>query len=281
MRCGIVLAATAPATSTAHEAMTVAVRGRGSARQVLWQWLGKFEAEQLAPRLRVPAHPREQDHEQDHQRETDHEHDPALEVVQEALGHANAPAIDHHPDAGDAQAVHQDRDRDAGEEEQHALPRRAFVEIGEHQAQRHQREQVAQAVAGLGHLQLVHAEVDDVAFQVDADADQPQEPDTEFGGDQLHAGRELHLQEVRQRDDQEQQQQRHPQVTQGGPTRERQHEAADGDHEPDLLHGVDGRELPDQAEKHAEQHDADADPRALGTRAAPAHSCVARPGTTR
>ena len=46
----------------------------------------------------------------------------------------------------------------------HALPHRRLEQVGHDEAHRQQRKQVAQAVAGLGDLQLVAAEVDDVAF---------------------------------------------------------------------------------------------------------------------
>jgi len=48
----------------------------------------------------------------------------------------------------------QDGQRDAREKDEHPLPQCALVEICHYQAESHQREQVAEAIAGLGHLQL-------------------------------------------------------------------------------------------------------------------------------
>ena len=63
--------------------------------------------------------------------------------------------------------------------EQHELvPDRAAVEHGEDVGEAHDREEVAQARAGLGHLQLVDAEVDDVAVEEDRHAHQPRRSQT-------------------------------------------------------------------------------------------------------
>ena len=97
------------------------------------------------------------------------EDDPALEHVQEAVGILRAEMIDHDADEADAQAVHRDRDRDGREEHQHALPQRRLEQIGREKAEAHQRIEIAQAAAGLDHLQLVDAEVDDIAFEIDRD----------------------------------------------------------------------------------------------------------------
>ena len=49
----------------------------------------------------------------------------------------------------------------------------AAIEIRDEEAEAHQREEVAQAAAGLGDLQLVDAEIDDIALEEHADAGEP------------------------------------------------------------------------------------------------------------
>ena len=56
---------------------------------------------------------------------------------------------------------------------------------GDDECERHEREEIAQAAAGFGDLQLVGAEVDDIAFEIDADIRQAHEPHTEFRRDEL------------------------------------------------------------------------------------------------
>src|SRR3984893_11742103 len=74
---------------------------------------GKLDAEQLSPSTGLMTHPIEQCDLAQHQCGADHEYHPTLELVEEALGHADAPMLDHHTDGADAKAVHQQRDRDA------------------------------------------------------------------------------------------------------------------------------------------------------------------------
>jgi hypothetical protein len=49
--------------------------------------------------------------------------------------------------------------------------------------------QIAQPAAGLGDLQLVASEIDDVALEEHADIEQPHEVDADLGGQQLQLGR--------------------------------------------------------------------------------------------
>ena len=85
----------------------------------------------------------------------EHEHQPALELVEEPFRHADAEAFDQQPDAADAQAVHDDGNRDARGEHDRAFPQRRAIEIRHDERQRDQREQVAQSIAGGGHFELV------------------------------------------------------------------------------------------------------------------------------
>ena len=99
----------------------------------------------------------------------------------------------------------------AAESEQHQLvPDRPAVEHREDVGEAHDREEVAQARAGLGHLQLVDAEVDDVAVEEDRHAGEPHQRDADLRGDELQRGRELPVEELRQRQHEDEMQHRGP-----------------------------------------------------------------------
>ena len=93
--------------------------------------------------------------------------------MQEALRLGDAETVDQDADHPDAEAVHQDGDRHRRQEQDDLLPERPLVKDGEQEAEAHQREQVAKAAARLGHLQLVDAEIDDVAVEIDRHAERP------------------------------------------------------------------------------------------------------------
>src|SRR5580698_4933798 len=104
-----------------------------------------------------------------------HEYHPTLKFVQESLCRADAPMLDHQADRADAPAVHENAERHAGQENHDPLPKRALVKVRHQKSQGHQREQVAQPAACLRDLQLVAAEVDDVALEKNADIEQTNE----------------------------------------------------------------------------------------------------------
>ena len=128
------------------------------------------------------------------------EDDPALEQVQESVGILRSKMIDHHADEADAQAVHQDRDRDGRQEHQHALPQRRLEQVGRQKAEAHQRIEVAQPAARFDHLQLVDAEVDDIAFEIDRDLEQPDEEYAELRREQLKLERQAGIDDIGQGD---------------------------------------------------------------------------------
>ena len=190
---------------------------------------GEVEVERLAER---PAVARQQLHGLGHQEqepdagEEDH---PALEDVQEALGLGDAVAVDEDADHPDPERVHQDRERHRREQQHRLVPARAAVEHREDVGEAHDREQVAQARAGLGHLQLVDPEVDDVAVEEDRHPHEPDEGDPDLGGDELQPGVEPPVEELRQRQHEDEVQHRGPEEEAAAGAEQREHKAADPD----------------------------------------------------
>ncbi len=129
--------------------------------------------------------------------------------MQKAAGLLDAVPIDEHTDHADAEAVHQDRQRNRGCEDHDAQPGLAVDEVGHDGAHAHEREQITQAAAGLGNFELVAAEVDDITFEVDADAEQADERHTDLRRDQLQVRGNALVQKRRQRIHQQQQRDRY------------------------------------------------------------------------
>ena len=102
------------------------------------------------------------------------------------------------------------RERHRGQQQRQPVPDRPAVEEAEDVGEAHDREEVAQPGAGLGHLQLVDPEVDDVAVEEDRHAHQPQHVDAELGGDQLQRGADLPVEHLRQRQHEDEVQNRRP-----------------------------------------------------------------------
>ncbi len=162
------------------------------------------------------ADPRQRRREQQQQGEADHEYDPSLEIVQHAFGHVHAPVLDGDTDQPDTQAVEQNRNRNAREEQHHALPGGGAEEIRQNERERHQRKQVAQAAACLHDLQLEGAEIDDVAVQEHADSEQADHVHSERRRQQLQPQGQGVGEERRQRDREYQNEQRHLQPAEDG-----------------------------------------------------------------
>ena len=120
--------------------------------------------------------------------------------MKEPIGVLRPEMIDHHADQADAQAVHRNRDRDGRQEHQHALPERRLEQIGRKKAQAHQRIEVTQAAAGFDHLKLVHAEIDDIAFEINRNLEQPDDGDAELRGDKLKLERKPGIDDIGQGD---------------------------------------------------------------------------------
>ena len=113
--------------------------------------------------------------------------------------------LHQNPDDTDPKAVERDGDRYRGEKDECTNPQRRLVKVRDNETDAHQREQVTQAVAGFGDLKLVEAEVDDVAFEEDADPHGSQKTHAEVRRDQLEEGGQVLVQEHGQRDHEEQQ----------------------------------------------------------------------------
>ncbi len=80
---------------------------------------------------------------------------------------ANAIAVDQHCDHADPERVHQHGQGRCHQEQHRLVPEGTLVEDTEEIGEAEDREEVAQAGTGLGHLQLVDAQVDHIAFQED------------------------------------------------------------------------------------------------------------------
>ena len=190
---------------------------------------GEVEIDRLAERPAVAAQPLHHPDQEEQERDAGEEDDPAFEEVQEALGLADAVAVDEDADDADPDRVHQHRDRHRRGEQHHLVPDRAAVEHREDVGEAHDREEVAQSRAGLGHLQLVDPEVDDVAVEIDRHPHRADEPDPDLGGDELQPGVEAPVEELRQRQHEDEMQHRRPEDDAAPRPEQRQHQAEDPD----------------------------------------------------
>src|SRR5258708_2678653 len=91
------------------------------------------------------------------------------------IGHFNAPAIDRHAYHPNPKTVHKYRDGDGGQKQHGALPNRHLKKIGRQKSQAEKRIKVPQTAAGFDHLQLVIAEINDVALEIDWNLKHPDE----------------------------------------------------------------------------------------------------------
>ena len=147
-----------------------------------------------------------------------------------------------------------------GEQDDDLVPDRPVVEHAEHVREAEDREEVAQARAGLCHLQLVGAQIDHVAFEKDRDADDLDEPDAEFGGDELQVDGQLPVDELRQRQHVDKVQNPGPEQEPARPAEAQEDQSADPDDE-----GVgddigDAGEVAEDRDGHGQQDDREAGP---------------------
>ena len=149
--------------------------------------------------------------------------------MQEALGLGDAVAVDQDADDADPERVHQHRQRDRREEQHHLVPDRPAVEYGEDVGEAHDREEVAQARAGLGHLQLVDSEVDDVAVEEHRHRGELHQRHADLRGDELQRGVDLPVEELRQRQHEDEVQHRGPEDDAARPAEARQDQPGDPD----------------------------------------------------
>ena len=169
-----------------------------------------------------------------HQKEdadADQEDHPALEEMQEPLGLLDPVTVDEDADHPDADRVHQHRQRRGRQEKHDLVPERPAIEDREEVGKAEDREEVAQAGTGLGHLKLVDAKVDHVAFQIDRHTGKADQPDADFGGHRLKEDGQLPVKDLRQRQHEDQMHHRQHVVAPAIPAEDGQDNAADPDDE--------------------------------------------------
>ena len=164
----------------------------------------------------------------------------------------------------DPDAVGDDRHGDGGERQGHAGPGSAFDEVAVHDGERQQRDQRADAAARLGDFQCRVAEVDHVPFPQDRDAEGAQRQLAEARGEQLQGEGHLVEDDRRHRDHQQQEQQREREDAQVAPPAEEQDQAAQDAEHRDAGEEQLGAEGPGPEDRHAGQHDGEADGRRAG-----------------
>src|SRR5690606_35807695 len=184
------------------------------------------------------------------------EEDPAFKEVQEAFGLADAVAVDQHANHADTEGVHQHRDRHRRQQQHQLVPARAVIEHRKDVGEAHDREEIAQARAGLGHQQLVDPEVDYVAIEINRHIGQPHDRDPDFRRDQLQRGVDFPVDEVRQRQHEDEVQHRGPEDDAAPPAETGQDQPADPDDQGIEDQIVDLHEVADNREHQAgAEHD--------------------------
>jgi len=168
------------------------------------------EIDRLRQRQRIGPQPLQPDRHGEQDADAGQKDHPALEEVQEAFGMLDPVGIDQDADHADAERIHEHRDRRRREQHHRLVPQRPAIEDGEEVRERQDREQVAQPRTGLGHLQLVDAEIDDVAVEIDRDPGEIDEPDADHRGHALQEDGQLPVERLRQRQHEHQMQHRRP-----------------------------------------------------------------------
>ena len=151
--------------------------------------------------------------------------------MQEAFGLLDPVAVDKDADHPDTERVHQHRQRRGGQKQHDLVPERPAIEDREEVGKAEDREKVTQAGTGLGHLKLVDPKVDHVAFQIDRDTGKADQPDADFGGHGLKEDGQLPVEDLRQRQHEDQMHDRQHVVPPAIPAENGQDDAADPDDE--------------------------------------------------
>jgi hypothetical protein len=94
-------------------------------------------------------------------------------MVQESFCLLNAPALYQHADIADPKAIHQHGNWDGGYEPYQPLPQRCNEKVDRQESGAHQRGKAPETLAGLHHLQLEVAQIDDTTHQDHADVTTP------------------------------------------------------------------------------------------------------------
>ena len=224
---------------------------------------GTVSADRKRRKTVFPNDARQDIHDRGEQPGAGNENDPAFEQMQESVGVLRPEMIDHHADQADAKAVHRDRDRDGRQEHQRSLPKRRLEQVGRKETQAHQRIEIAQAAARLDHLELVHAEVDDVAFEKDRDLEQPDEEDAELRREELKLERKSGVDDIGQGDRKKQERDGQERDLQQRHAADREHDADEREDEAELRHQHQRAQLADDVQERRQQDDQRPDPRRL------------------
>ena len=125
------------------------------------------------------------------------------------------------------------------------------VEHGEDVGEAHDREEVAQPRAGLGHQQLVDPEVDHVAVEEDRHVHHPHEGDADLRGEELQRGVDLPVEELRQGQHEDEMQHRRPEEEAAGEAEADEDQPAHPDDERVEDEVVDLHEVAEEREERA------------------------------
>ena len=142
---------------------------------------GGVEIKRLGKAHLVAAQMQHQPGKAEQDQNTGNEDHPALEKMAKAFHMFDAKGVDDITGNRNAHRIHDDRDRHRRQKQHSLVPDRPAIQHRKNVAERHDGEEIAQPRTGLGDLQLEHAEVDDVAFQVDGHAHQLKEIDPQLG----------------------------------------------------------------------------------------------------
>ena len=134
------------------------------------------------------------------------------------------------------------------------MPSRSAIEDREDVGKGQDWEQVSQTRARLGHVQLEHAQIDDVPLEEDGDIQQLEKPDAELGREHLKLGRDLVVQHVRQRQHVDEMQDGRPEMPARGPAERDQQHPCDPQDRRIGHHVVDARQLAQPAYDQRQSH---------------------------
>ena len=215
------------------------------------------EVDRLRERQRVRRQPLERHRHGEEDGDAGEEDHPALEEVQEPLRLLDAVGVHENADHADAERVHEHGQGCCRQEQHRLVPHRAAVEDREEVGEGQDRKEVAQPRAGLRDLELVDPEVDDVAFEEHRDARLLHEPDAELRRHALEEDRQLPVEELRQRQHEDEMQ--HGELVRDPtpPAEDGQHHAADP-HDHRVGHDVgDARDVAEERDQegHADHRD--------------------------
>ena len=213
------------------------------------------------------------------QRERQTEGEEPLRLVDHALRRLLAEVVRQIAGERHPEGVHQDRDRDRREHDHDALQHALAEEVGEHDGERPERHQRAQAAARLRDEERRVRQVDDVALAQGGDRQPVQPFDRQIRGDQLEREGDHVHERLRQRHHQEQEQQREAQDPEDRRAEQQQHQADQRQHEGGAhRHQLDAEPADHQRERSEGERQR---PPTSSARSARAAACRAAPRRSR